>query len=67
LRLKEASKLGFRRAVAPPPPGDKSDDAPKDMALQRCGHISALVAEIAATAPKANPQRERGRRSEAAY
>jgi DNA repair protein RadA/Sms len=67
LRLKEASKLGFRRAVAPPPPGEKTEEAPKDMALQRCGHISALVAEIAASAPKANPRRERGRQNEPAY
>jgi len=61
LRLKEAAKLGFKRALLPPPPGDKAEDAPKDMALQRCGHISALVAEIAARAPQRNPQRERVR------
>ena len=65
LRLKEASKLGFKRAMLPPPPGEKGEDAPTEMALQRCGHISALVAEIAALGPKSNPQRER--RSEPVY
>ena len=61
LRLKEAAKLGFRRAILPPPPTEKGDDAPAAMNLQRCGHISALVAEIASAAPQRNPQRERVR------
>jgi len=61
LRLKEAAKLGFRRAVLPPPPGDKGEEAPSGVGLQRCGHISALVAEIATAAPARNPQRERVR------
>lgn len=51
LRLKEAAKLGFKRAVAPPPPGDRLDDAPADMHVGTCGHISSLVARIAAMAP----------------
>jgi len=63
LRLKEAAKLGFRRALLPPPPGDKGEDAPAGVALQRCGHISGLVAEIASAAPQRNPQRERVRES----
>jgi DNA repair protein RadA/Sms len=48
LRLKEAAKLGFRRAVAPPPPGERNDETPPDMQVGACAHISALVARIAA-------------------
>ena len=51
LRLKEAAKLGFKRAVAPPPPGEKGEDAPADMHVGACAHISSLVARIAAMAP----------------
>ena len=45
LRLKEAAKLGFRAAVAPPV---QKEGEPQALATQSCGHISALVAEIAA-------------------
>ena len=61
LRLKEAAKLGFRNAILPPPPGDKAEEAPKDMRLRPSGHISKLVADIASLAPQRQPQRERAR------
>ena len=61
LRLKEAAKLGFRNAILPPPPGEKSEEAPAAMRLRPSGHISKLVADIASLAPRANPQRERVR------
>ncbi|MGA2636541.1 DNA repair protein RadA [Methylocella sp.] len=50
-RLKEAAKLGFRRATIPQGPAER-DGAPKDiatskdLALRNCAHISDLVAEI---------------------
>ncbi len=61
LRLKEAAKLGFVQAVCPPPTGsavqDKNRDknidaAPKGTKLRTCSHISALVADIAASSPR---------------
>ena len=45
LRRKEAAKLGFARAVAPGA-GDGAEAMP--LALKACGHIGALVVEIAA-------------------
>jgi DNA repair protein RadA/Sms len=50
-RLKEAAKLGFRRATIPQGPAErdrapKDIAAPKDLALRNCAHISDLVAEI---------------------
>lgn len=49
-RLKEAAKLGFRSAVGPP---DALEGQEKSaMALKACGHIGALVAEIAAASPR---------------
>ncbi len=51
-RLKEAAKLGFRRAIIPRGPSErgaaKEIAAPKDLVLRHCGHISDLVAEIGA-------------------
>ncbi|MDJ1156968.1 DNA repair protein RadA [Chelatococcus sp. SYSU_G07232] len=52
-RLKEAAKLGFARAVAPPTAREPGDAPP--LALAGVGHITDLVAAIAATAPRARP------------
>ena len=49
LRRKEAAKLGFARAVAPGA-GDGVEAMP--LALQACGHIGALVVDIAAASVK---------------
>ena len=50
LRLKEAAKLGFTSAVAPPEAGEAFEcDA---LRLAGCSHISALVADIAAAGAK---------------
>jgi DNA repair protein RadA/Sms len=57
-RLKEAAKLGFRAAVAPP--GALEGQEKSALALSPCGHIASLVAEIAALAPRRNPQRAVG-------
>jgi DNA repair protein RadA/Sms len=65
-RLREAGKLGFRRAVLPPFPGDKNEDAPRDMAMQFCDHIAALVAEVAAGKPR-NQGRRASAREDAAF
>jgi DNA repair protein RadA/Sms len=47
-RLKEAAKLGFAAAIAPP--ADKSEDSPVER--RSIGHISALVADIAASSAR---------------
>mgnify|MGYP001765391415 FL=1 len=47
-RLKEAAKLGFCGAIAPPASAQDKTEAPRDMKMRACGHISALVADIAA-------------------
>lgn len=51
LRMKEAAKLGFRTACAPPPARETGDPAP--LREKFCGHIASLVADIAANSPKA--------------
>jgi len=43
-RIKEAAKLGFKAAVGP----DQSGEA-GPLSLRACGHITALVADIAAS------------------
>ena len=45
-RLKEAAKLGFRSAVAPPAARDAADASAISVSV--CSHISAMVADIAA-------------------
>jgi DNA repair protein RadA/Sms len=45
-RLKEAAKLGFNHAVAPPPARNQEEMAP--LALTTTGHIADVVARIAA-------------------
>ena len=46
LRMKEASKLGFTRAVAPPT-ARKDEEAPK-LSVASVGSVASLVADIAA-------------------
>jgi DNA repair protein RadA/Sms len=48
LRLKEAAKLGFARAFAPPSP--RADGESANIAVQPMGTVAALVALIAASA-----------------
>ena len=47
-RLKEAAKLGFRRATMPQGPPENGDAPARDLTVRSCGHISSLVAGIAA-------------------
>ena len=49
LRLKEAAKLGFEKAVAPPVARAAE---PAAIPIAGCGHITALVADIAAAGQK---------------
>ncbi|PWB81722.1 MAG: DNA repair protein RadA, partial [Methylocystaceae bacterium] len=46
-RLKEAGKLGFRSAVLPQAQQVNDDDKSAGVAFAPCGHVAALVAEIA--------------------
>ena len=51
LRLREATKLGFQRAVQPPTPPSSAAaerEARPDLASASCSHVSMLVADIAA-------------------
>jgi len=60
LRLKEASKLGFGRAVAPQGPVEKAETPPAGMNLRLCRHVGEVIADIAATErtrPAAKPVR----------
>jgi DNA repair protein RadA/Sms len=60
-RLKEAAKLGFRRATIPqgaPERGADKASAGQDLAVQTCRHISGLVAEIAAAGARAGHSRK---------
>jgi DNA repair protein RadA/Sms len=50
LRLKEAAKLGFRRAVIPASGREAFENAAPDMRLSTCGHIATLAAQIAEAA-----------------
>jgi DNA repair protein RadA/Sms len=61
-RLKEAAKLGFSQAVAPPPRTEKGERLP--LATASMAHITDLVAGIAAGRPRAKPREgvEPGRR-----
>ena len=56
-RLKEAAKLGFRRATIPQGPSERDGGAPRDIIVRGCTHISGLVAEIGAG--KEGPSRRR--------
>ena len=50
LRLREAAKLGFRRAIVPESGRDSFENAAQDMRLLTCGHIATLVSQIAQNA-----------------
>jgi DNA repair protein RadA/Sms len=54
LRLKEAAKLGFTQGVLPEGGGE---GAPGDLSLRLIDNLTALVAEIAATAPRRQAQK----------
>ena len=54
-RLKEAAKLGFSSAIAPP--GALDGQEKSALRVSGCGHISSLVADIAAMAPRRSAQR----------
>jgi DNA repair protein RadA/Sms len=47
-RLKEAAKLGFRRATMSQGPPENGDAPTRDLTVRSCAHISSLVAGIAA-------------------
>ncbi|MFZ0729689.1 MAG: DNA repair protein RadA [Methylovirgula sp.] len=47
-RLKEAAKLGFRRAVVPAPNQEHREAGPENMAIKSCPEVADLVALIAA-------------------
>jgi DNA repair protein RadA/Sms len=61
-RLKEAGKLGFRRAVLPQAQQTSEDDKASGVALSHCGHVASLVADIAkdsvGTRERGRPQRQ---------
>ncbi|MCW2273951.1 DNA repair protein RadA [Rhodoblastus acidophilus] len=57
LRLKEASKLGFSRAVAPQGASDKSEK-PAGMGLTAIRHIGEAIADIAALGRRSPPERK---------
>jgi DNA repair protein RadA/Sms len=52
-RLKEAAKLGFAKAVSPAPRAEKGERLP--LPTQAVGHITDLVAGIAAERPQRRP------------
>ncbi len=56
LRLKEAAKLGFSRAVAPPP-AQKEAGEPAGLALDAVPSLASLVAQIAAAGVAVNKDR----------
>ncbi len=58
LRLKEAAKLGFQRAIGPPPSRTEGDHA--KIAVGRVDSVASLVAEIAAAAVEKRPPRSVG-------
>jgi len=49
-RLREASKLGFEAALMPAGGADAADGG--GLLLRRFGHVTELVADIAARAPR---------------
>ena len=62
-RLKEAAKLGFRRATIPGP-GRARWRRPRRISPRRCGHISGLAADIGARPRRA--ARRTGRQGDSA-
>jgi DNA repair protein RadA/Sms len=61
-RLKEAGKLGFRRAVLPQAQQTTEEEKSAGVALACCGHVAALVAEIAQSSAEAPAGRRDGAR-----
>ena len=57
-RFKEAAKLGFLAAVAPASKSEKGERAP--LTASTIGHITDLVAGIAANRPRGKPALRRG-------
>ena len=58
-RLKEAAKLGFTKAIAPPGSAVGEGGGPESLATRVCDHIGALVASIAAPARQAHGDERR--------
>jgi DNA repair protein RadA/Sms len=66
-RLKEAGKLGFRRAVLPQAQQISEDEKSAGVAFAPCGHVAALVADIArVSARRGGSGQGRGPRASAA-
>jgi DNA repair protein RadA/Sms len=63
LRLKEAAKLGFRRAFIPESGRESFENAAPEMRLSTCGHIATLVSQIARSAEGEGIPRQPARRS----
>jgi DNA repair protein RadA/Sms len=63
LRLKEAAKLGFRRAIVPESGRESFENAAPDMRLLTCGHIATLASQIVQSAEGEPVLRPAGRRS----
>jgi DNA repair protein RadA/Sms len=63
LRLKEAAKLGFRRAFIPESGRESFEAAAPEMRLSTCGHIATLVSQIARSAEGEAIARPQARRS----
>jgi DNA repair protein RadA/Sms len=64
-RLKEAGKLGFRRAVLPQAQQTTEEEASAGVSLAPCGHVAALVAEIAQSSARGPAARRDGARPRA--
>jgi DNA repair protein RadA/Sms len=64
-RLKEAGKLGFRRAVLPQAQQTTEEEASAGVSLAPCGHVAALVAEIAQSSAHGPAGRRDGARPRA--
>ncbi len=58
VRLKEAAKLGFVRAIMPE--SSRAEGAEQGLSASEIGNLAALVADIAAKGRRANPNKSRG-------
>jgi DNA repair protein RadA/Sms len=63
LRLKEAAKLGFRRAIIPESGSEALEKAAPDMRLSTCGHIATVASQIAQLVQADAIPRQQARRS----
>jgi len=57
LRLKEAKKLGFSRAVAPQGPNDKAEAGASTRAIRHIGEAIADIAALGRSGPAREPVR----------